>query len=95
MAPATRLVVDWFAWQPEADTGATLFVEHGEEAQARTLAPVFGAARPDLERPAMSGELVVPRGPLRLECRTAEGELRFARDVVAEGPELHVRVEDR
>lgn len=92
--PATRIVVDWFDWVPELDAGALLTAEVGDEVIARTLVPRFGAGHPELERPALGGELVVPlRDSARLECRRTDGSLAWERVVPLTGEPVRLAIE--
>lgn len=92
---ANRLVVEVYDWDPVADRGLVLDVQAGDEVCARVLTPRFGDGYPELERPALGGELVVPAGvPLVLVGRRADGTEAFRRELApAEPPvEQPVRV---
>lgn len=94
LEPAARVVVDWFDWDPARDAGAVLTVEVGEEVVARTLVPRFGEGHPELERPAMGGEVVVAHGgEARLECRRPDGTLAWERTVALIDDPVRVRIE--
>jgi hypothetical protein len=92
LEPALRVVVDWFGWDPRRDADAVVFAV-GEAEAARTLRPRFGAGHPELERPALGGELVVPRtGSLRLECRRADGSLAWEWSAEVAADPVRVRI---
>jgi len=82
LEPAVRLVVDVFAWEPQTDGGLVLDVLAGDEEFARVLQPRFGDGYPELSRPALGGELVVPAGvPMTLVGRREDGSEAFRREL--------------